>query len=357
MTTLITKSADLDTASIRAAFAGVYAAMHEGHLAAGILSDLAANRAQASSSALGHADAATAEHAQAHLRLHQLRQAKDYAYEQLQYLQKSQRGQQLSPDSLRLRLDRFVDALALSKLVVEMLPAIDEIQARERHAFILQRLTPGLPYWSQKERMHTVDVGIHLRAEMDAYLARVQAAPAVPQWTVEYAEQWGVDKHRSIKHLRPQSDEPYEVHLGEVVELIKSVPHTRRMVAGGWLHDVIDDIPGVTRAVVAAEFDESVASLVDTLSDHEQGIGNRATRKAAERARIAAADWETQTVRVADVISNVRTIAQRNPKFASVYVPEKAALLDVLTKADPTLLALARQVVTHALAYLETHPA
>ena len=124
---------------------------------------------------------------------------------------------------------------------------------------------------------------------------------------------WGVEQHRSINHLRPQSDEPYEVHLGEVVTLIKSVPHTRRMVAGGWLHDVIDDIPGVTRQMVVAQTDDSVATLVDALSDHEKGQGNRKQRKAAERARIAGADWETQTVRVADIISNVRTIVLRNP--------------------------------------------
>lgn len=170
------------------------------------------------------------------------------------------------------------------------------------------------------------------------------------------AERWGRELHRSIAHKRPQSDEDYEVHLEEVVELIKSVPHTPRMLAGGWLHDVIDDIPGVTRAEVAARSDDSVASLVDALSDHEQGIGNRATRKAAERARIAAADWETQTVRVADIISNVRTIAQRNPTFARVYVPEKAALLEVLTKADPTLLALARDTVAAAAAHLQAAP-
>ena len=172
-------------------------------------------------------------------------------------------------------------------------------------------------------------------------------------WTVEHAERWGVGLHRSIGHLRPQSDEPYEVHLGEVVALIKSVPHTPRMVAGGWLHDVIDDIPGVTHEMVAAETDESVAELVDALSDHEKGQGNRKQRKAAERKRIAGADWETQTVRVADIISNVRTIVQRNPDFARVYVPEKAALLEVLTKADPTLLSMARQVVHDAQVQLQ----
>jgi (p)ppGpp synthase/HD superfamily hydrolase len=177
-------------------------------------------------------------------------------------------------------------------------------------------------------------------------------------WKPEEAKRWALTAHRSIKHLRPHSDEPYEVHLEEVVELVESVPgHTARMVAGAWLHDVIDDIPDVTVQMVAVEFGWAVATLVDALSDHETGQGNRKQRKAAERARIAQADWETQTVRVADIISNVRTIAQRNPKFARVYVLEKEALLDVLTKADPTLLALARQVVADARAYLEAHSA
>jgi (p)ppGpp synthase/HD superfamily hydrolase len=171
------------------------------------------------------------------------------------------------------------------------------------------------------------------------------------------AKRWAVEKHRSINHLRPHSDEPYEVHLAEVVALILSVPHTARMVAGGWLHDVVDDIPGVTVEMVAIEFGWSVATLVDALSDHEKGLGNRKQRKAAERARIAAVDWETQTVRVADVISNVRTIAQRNPAFARGYLPEKAALLDVLTKADPTLLAQARTAIADAMAYLDALPA
>lgn len=172
-------------------------------------------------------------------------------------------------------------------------------------------------------------------------------------WTPDDAKRWAIEKHRNINHVRPQSDEPYEVHLAEVAALVRSVPHTPRMEAGAWLHDTVDDIPGVTVAIVAAEFDESVASLVDVLSDHEKGQGNRKERKAAERARIAAADWETQTVRVADIISNVRTIAQRNPSFARTYVPEKAMLLDVLTKADSTLLALARQAVADAMAHLD----
>lgn len=173
-------------------------------------------------------------------------------------------------------------------------------------------------------------------------------------WTPDDARKWALAKHRSIGQRRPYSDEPYEAHLAEVVELIRSVPHTARMEAGGWLHHVEDDIPGVTAQMVAREFGWAVAVLVDALSDHEKGLDTRQHRTAAKRARIARADWETQTVCVSAVISNVRTIAQHSPEFARVYVPEKAALIEVLTKADPTLLALARKTIADTTSYLDS---
>lgn len=168
-------------------------------------------------------------------------------------------------------------------------------------------------------------------------------------WTVEDAEAFSVQAHRSIKQVRPHSDEPYEVHPAEVAALVKSVPHTKAMVAAAWLHDTRDDVPGVTIEGLAAKFDAEVAGIVDDLSDHEKGMGTRKERKAAERERIARAGAASQTVRLADVISNTRTIVEHDPSFARTYVPEKAALIAVLTKGDPTLLALAQKTVDEAL--------
>lgn len=160
---------------------------------------------------------------------------------------------------------------------------------------------------------------------------------------------FGIAAHRSINQLRPHSDEPYEVHLAEVAALVKSVPHTSAMLAAAWTHDCRDDVPGVTVALLAKKFGTEAAQIVDDLSDHEKGLGNRRRRKAAERERIANCSGASQTVRLADVISNVRTIVQRNPTFAAVYVPEKAELVKVLVKGDPTLLALAHQTIDTAL--------
>jgi guanosine-3',5'-bis(diphosphate) 3'-pyrophosphohydrolase len=72
-------------------------------------------------------------------------------------------------------------------------------------------------------------------------------------------------------------------------------------------------------------------------------MGNRAERKAASRARLAAAPGWVQTIKCADLISNTSSIVKHDPKFAVTYLEEKRLLLDVLTKADPRLVAIARQ--------------
>jgi (p)ppGpp synthase/HD superfamily hydrolase len=175
-------------------------------------------------------------------------------------------------------------------------------------------------------------------------------------WTLPDAKTFALAAHASIGHKRPHSDESYEVHLAEVAALVESVPHTRAMVDAAWLHDVRDDVPGVTQEKLEAKFGRETAAIVDNLSD--AGVkGNRATRKAAERRRLAAAPAADQTVKLADIISNTRTIVERNPRFAQVYVPEKAELVKVLGRGDPTLLALARRTVGEAIGKLAKLPA
>ena len=83
-----------------------------------------------------------------------------------------------------------------------------------------------------------------------------------------------------------------------------------------------------------------MADGVAFLSDMEEG--NRAERKAASRARLAAAPPWIQTIKVADMISNTSSIVMHDPKFAVTYLEEKRLLLDVLDQASPHLLRIAR---------------
>ncbi len=162
---------------------------------------------------------------------------------------------------------------------------------------------------------------------------------------VERSRIFATAAHAAVAQLRKYTNEPYIVHPAEVVSIVKSVPHTEAMLAAAWLHDVVEDT-GVTLETVRAEFGDEVATLVGWLTDVSRpDHGNRAARKAVDRAHSASAPAEAQTVKLADLISNTRSIMAHDEKFAKTYLEEKRLLLEVMNKGDATLMAIARKNV------------
>ena len=162
---------------------------------------------------------------------------------------------------------------------------------------------------------------------------------------VERARIFATAAHAACGQLRKYTYEPYIVHPAEVVSIVRSVPHTDEMVAAAWLHDVVEDT-GVTIEVIRAEFGTEVAELVGWLTDVSRPEqGNRATRKAIDRAHTAMAPAQAQTIKLADLISNTRSIMEHDEAFAKTYLEEKRLLLEVMTKGDATLIAIARKNV------------
>lgn len=157
---------------------------------------------------------------------------------------------------------------------------------------------------------------------------------------------------------RKYTNNPYTDHLAEVAGIVATVVewqliHPQVMIATAWLHDCMED-QGINTAdlwkLLAANGGhsmtemEAVARGVWLLSDLEDG--NRAERKRLSRERLSGAPGWVQTIKVADLISNTSSIVQHDPKFAVTYLEEKRFLLDVLTKADPRLLKIARNQIT-----------
>jgi (p)ppGpp synthase/HD superfamily hydrolase len=162
---------------------------------------------------------------------------------------------------------------------------------------------------------------------------------------VERARVFATAAHGAVAQLRKYTNEPYIVHPAEVASIVRSVPHTDAMLAAAWLHDVVEDT-GVTLETVRTEFGDEVAELVGWLTDVSRpDHGNRAARKAVDRAHSAAAPAAAQTVKLADLISNTRSILEHDQKFAKTYLEEKRLLLEVMTKGDSTLMAIARKNV------------
>lgn len=143
--------------------------------------------------------------------------------------------------------------------------------------------------------------------------------------------------------------EPYIIHPRQVAALVATVPHTAEMLAAALLHDVVEDTQA-TIEDIEREFGPTVAVLVGqvTITSHLSD-GNRQTRKALDRARLATASPEAKTIKLADIISNVSDSRYLLPaSFARKYLAEKEQDLEVLTEGDTTLFAMAREKIGEA---------
>jgi (p)ppGpp synthase/HD superfamily hydrolase len=146
--------------------------------------------------------------------------------------------------------------------------------------------------------------------------------------------------------------EPYVEHPRAVASLVSTVPHTREMLAAALLHDVLEDT-NVSEEELRAQMGVEVSLLVVELTDQVgKDAGNRRTRKRLEAGRLATTSAAAQTIKVADLIDNLRSIAANDARFARVYVEEKEFLLTVLTRADADLKARARVAADQARALL-----
>lgn len=150
--------------------------------------------------------------------------------------------------------------------------------------------------------------------------------------------------HAAVGQVRKYTNQPYIVHPIEVASIVRTVPHTDAMLAAALLHDVLEDTK-ITEHELRREFGDEITDLVVWLTDvSKPSDGVREVRKAIDRAHSQHAPAAAQTVKVADLISNSHTITKFDPDFAEVYLHEKLLLLDVLTKADKTLVARAYNI-------------
>jgi hypothetical protein len=158
---------------------------------------------------------------------------------------------------------------------------------------------------------------------------------------VARARDFATAAHRGVGQLRKYTGEPYEEHLRRVAAIVERNTDDAEMIAAAWLHDVVEDTPA-TIEEVEREFGPGVRELVDALTDVSRPHhGNRAARKAMDREHLAAAPARAQTVKLADLMDNCDDICRHNRGFGRIFLDEMRQLLEVLTRADPKLLARA----------------
>ena len=148
---------------------------------------------------------------------------------------------------------------------------------------------------------------------------------------VARARAYAVAAHHG--QVRRYTGEPYIVHPARVAAAVAGETANPAVVAAAWLHDVPEDT-GTGPEELNALFGERVAGLVVELTNVYTAAHypnhNRASRKALERARWAAASREARLIKQADALDNLATIELHDPAFAAVYRAEVAALLAML---------------------------
>jgi len=170
---------------------------------------------------------------------------------------------------------------------------------------------------------------------------------------VTHARLFATAAHAAVGQLRKYTNEPYIVHPVEVMTIVRSVPHDENMLAAALLHDVLEDT-AVTGDLLTHEFGDDVAALVRQVTDVSRPEdGNRRLRKEMDRQHVSRARPRAKTIKLADLISNSRTIVEYDPGFARIYMKEKEALLAVLHEGDAELHAQARALLARATAALE----
>jgi len=143
--------------------------------------------------------------------------------------------------------------------------------------------------------------------------------------------------HAAVGQVRKYTGDPYIVHPAAVVEILGQYTSDPELLCAGWLHDVPEDTD-VSLALIEREFTPRVAALVEMATNPKKQPGwNRAMHQEAILRHAAESDPQGKNLKLADVWHNCRSIAERAPEFARVYLPEKMRLIEVLKDGNPLL--------------------
>jgi (p)ppGpp synthase/HD superfamily hydrolase len=166
---------------------------------------------------------------------------------------------------------------------------------------------------------------------------------------VERARVFATAAHAAVGQKRKYTGEDYIVHPTEVAEIVKSIGGTDVQIAAALLHDVLEDTK-VTEAQMREVMGDRVTDMVLWLTDvSKPEDGNRKTRKAMDREHTAKAPPEAKTVKLADLISNTKSIVEHDLSFAGSYLEEKGELLKVLRQGDLVLWGIAHDLYEQGL--------
>lgn len=135
---------------------------------------------------------------------------------------------------------------------------------------------------------------------------------------IERSAEWHAHQKRKVSQL------PYIVHPYAVGFLLAHYTNDEDVVIAGLLHDALEDVPGVTQAMLAHEFGERAAAIVAEVTEDNALYEEHPELSHAERVRLKKIDYlqrleddseEALLVATADKICNTRSMLAEYPKY------------------------------------------
>lgn len=112
---------------------------------------------------------------------------------------------------------------------------------------------------------------------------------------------------------RKGTTRPYIVHPIEVGDIVASMTMDEEVISAAYLHDTIEDCPGVTEELLAEMFSPRVASMV--AQESEDKSKTWIERKNHTVCHIKDANPDVQKIALADKLSNMRDIDRDYPIY------------------------------------------
>ena len=133
--------------------------------------------------------------------------------------------------------------------------------------------------------------------------------------------------------VRKYTGDPYIVHPIAGAKAVQELGGDDAMVEAALLHDVVEDTD-IEPIDVTLAFGEDVSILVVELTNiftkERFPQLSRAERKARECDRLSRISDRAKLIKRCDIAHNAGSIIAHDPQFATVWLPEAAALMEVL---------------------------
>jgi (p)ppGpp synthase/HD superfamily hydrolase len=155
--------------------------------------------------------------------------------------------------------------------------------------------------------------------------------PGQPTTLLERARDLALHTHAQQRY----GDQPYSVHLEAVQGVLKRFGlEDEEILAAGWLHDILEDHPNISRSDIERQFPESTVAIVDACTD---GPGQSRQERKKRPLELIPKTPNAVLVKLADRIANVEASAKDcDAARLEMYRREQAAFIEALRDSPAT---------------------